>query len=309
MTAIPAILSDFIADARALREDWRYTNVADLAQANVSAPQPTYITREITEDATIPFIFHGGFPTGDIRVRAGVTLNLMASMFVPPPMAERVSLNKLKLTLEPGARVNHIRTTDYDTDHAAFVRITVDVMEDAHYHMYTLTTGGRRMRQEFVVNLLGERAAATLTCAYVLKGMAHHDLGVHINHLAPHTTSNQLIKGMAADTARGAFQGRIHVAQVAQHTQAYQLHKALLLGERAEVNAKPELEIFADQVQCSHGNTVGDLDAAALFFLQSRGISEHNARAMLMRAFVAETLASAPEAHRAMLAEKLEAVL
>ena len=111
-----------------------------------------------------------------------------------------------------------------------------------------------------------------------------------MRHDAPRCTSRQTVKNVLAGRSRGVFQGRIEVARGAQKTDGYQMNQALLLSPDAEIDTKPELEIFADDVKCSHGATVGELDAEQMFYLRSRGIPEPEARAILVRAFLAEAL-------------------
>jgi Fe-S cluster assembly protein SufD len=112
----------------------------------------------------------------------------------------------------------------------------------------------------------------------------------------PHCQSEQIVKGVVSDTARGVFQGKVLVRHGAQKTDARQLTRALVLSDRAEINHKPELEIYADDVVCAHGATAGDLDEAALFYLESRGIPRADARLMLVRAFLADALDSIADA-------------
>ena len=118
------------------------------------------------------------------------------------------------------------------------------------------------------------------------------DITTDISHLAAHTTSNQLVKGVADGLSKGVFQGKIHIAPDAQQTEGYQQHHALLLSDKAEIDAKPELEIFADDVKCSHGNTCGDLDPEQLFYMQARGITLENARQILIEAHINAALST-----------------
>ena len=111
-----------------------------------------------------------------------------------------------------------------------------------------------------------------------------------MHHFMPNCTSNQVIRGVLDDTAKGVFQGKVLVARDAQKTDGQQMSRALLLSRKAEADAKPELEIYADDVVCSHGATVGELDETHLFYMKSRGIEEDVARAMLIEAFVADAL-------------------
>src|SRR6202030_1334558 len=147
---------------------------------------------------------------------------------------------------------------------------------------------------------------------YLLADKRHADITAVVTHAGAGGTTDQLIKGVVRDQARGVFQGRIVVSPGADRTEARMGHHALVLSDRAEVDAKPELEIFADDVSCAHGNTVGALDEEALFYAQARGVPEPEARAMLTEAFVGEVVdriehEGAREIVRAWVAERLRA--
>ncbi len=133
-------------------------------------------------------------------------------------------------------------------------------------------------------------------------GRQHADFTSVVGHTAAGCQSRQTVKNVLAGKSRGVFQGKIEVARQAQKTDGYQMNQALLLSPDAEVDSKPELEIFADDVKCSHGATVGELDAEQMFYLRSRGVPEAEARSILVRAFLAEALdAVADETIRARL--------
>src|SRR6185312_1417428 len=156
------------------------------------------------------------------------------------------------------------------------------------------------VRQEVRVALTGENADVRLNGAYALSGHAHHDFTTLMDHQVPHCASAQVFKGVVAGESRGVYQGRIHVARDAQKTDARQLHKALFLSRGPAVDVKPELEIYADDVQCAHGAATGELDADQLFYLQARGIDPETARVLLVEGFLAEALdAIGPDAVRA----------
>ena len=156
--------------------------------------------------------------------------------------------------------------------------------------------------------LAGPGAVAHLNAAQLLSGTQHADITTVVRHAAPHGTSRQTVKNVLAGRSRGVFQGRIEVARHAQKTDGYQMNQALLLSPDAEIDSKPELEIFADDVKCSHGATVGELDAEQLFYLRSRGIPDKEARAILVRAFLAEAIDTVThEAARAMLERAVKA--
>lgn len=196
--------------------------------------------------------------------------------------------------LGENATLQHVRLTAPAAVDYVFSRTTIDVAADAHYHYFAAVTGGQQSRHQINARLNEAGAQVTLAGAYSLQDAQVADHTILIEHLAPQTSSRQAFRGVVDGSARGIFQGKVYVAQVAQETDAQQLHKALLLSPRAEVDAKPELEIYADNVKCSHGATVGALDDNALFYLRARGIDAATAAEMLTVAFVAVTLEDAP---------------
>jgi len=167
--------------------------------------------------------------------------------------------------------------------------------EDASYRERNLAFGGTLTRFDAHWTASADAARADLGGAYLLSGQRHADFTTVVSHEALNCQTRQIVKGVAGDKARGAFQGRFDVARGAQKTDAEMRHDALLLNEGAQVNAKPELMIFADDVECAHGNTIGAVDEDALFYMRARGVSEAEARALLIRAFVAEAFADTPE--------------
>jgi Fe-S cluster assembly protein SufD len=165
-----------------------------------------------------------------------------------------------------------------------------DIHASGTYDSFTLNLGARVSRTEVHAQLSGVGATAHLNAAQILAGSQHADFTTVVAHAAPGCTSRQTVKNVLAGRSRGVFQGKIEVARIAQKTDGYQMNQALLLSPDAEVNSKPELEIFADDVKCSHGATVGELDADQMFYLRSRGIANDEARSILVHAFLAEAL-------------------
>lgn len=171
---------------------------------------------------------------------------------------------------------------------AHLAQAKVRVASGGYYNNFALLRATTPARNEIDVALNGEEAQAILSGAMLLRGSDHADTTLRIAHNAPNGASRQIYKTVLADKSRGVFQGKILVAKGAQKTDGYQLSRALLLSDMAEIDAKPELEIYADDVKCSHGSTVGDLDENAMFYLRARGLSETEARALLIDAFVGE---------------------
>ena len=165
---------------------------------------------------------------------------------------------------------------------------SVEVRKDGQYNGFCAQSECALARHESFIRLQQEGASAEVNGVYKLAQKGVSDITTNIRHLAPHTVSNQLVKGVVGGAAKGVFQGQIHIAKDAQQTEGYQLHRALLLSDDAEVDAKPELEIFADDVKCSHGNTCGDLDTEQLFYMQSRGIALETAKQLLIEAHINE---------------------
>jgi Fe-S cluster assembly protein SufD len=150
---------------------------------------------------------------------------------------------------------------------------------------HAFSIGGAFVRNDVSAHLAGEGCEATVNGLYLLEGNQHIDNYTLLEHAEPHCPSHELYKGILGDRSRAIFRGKILVHQKAQHTDAYQKNENLLLSDNARVNTKPQLEIYADQVKCSHGAIIGQLNDDALFYLQARGISKTEAQSMLLKAF------------------------
>ncbi|MDQ3844224.1 MAG: Fe-S cluster assembly protein SufD [Bacteroidota bacterium] len=160
----------------------------------------------------------------------------------------------------------------------------------SYIHTVTITLNGSIIRNNLNVVLEAPRCEAHLYGLYLLKGQSHVDNHTVVDNTQPHSFSNELYKGIMDENATGVFNGKIFVEPQAQKTNAYQSNKNILLSDNASVNTKPQLEIFADDVKCSHGCTVGQLNEEELFYLRSRGISENTARSLLLHAFAEDVL-------------------
>lgn len=201
-----------------------------------------------------------------------------------------VAHNRLDIDVASGAEVTRIVLVDEPHDAISLTEVDVRVAPGGRYHQTTITGGARLQRQETRLIHGGEGADVLLDGLYALSGERHADLTSVVRHGGLNGVTSQLTKGVVRDTARGVFQGKIVVERGADGTDARMGHHALILGERAEVDAKPELEIYADDVQCAHGNTVGNLDESALFYMQQRGIPADEAQALLTQAFLFEVV-------------------
>ncbi len=241
-------------------------------------------TVQLVSVATGDADFH---PRHSVRLGKGAKLTLIevstgAGTYLLNTVAE--------IHVAAGAHLTHIRLQDEAVTAFHVSTTYADVEAGAAYDSFTLNLGAKLSRTEVHAQLSGAGAIAHLNAAQILAGSQHADFTTVVGHVAPGCTSRQTVKNVLADRSRGVFQGKIEVARVAQKTDGYQMNQALLLSPYAEVDSKPELEIFADDVKCSHGATVGELDAEQLFYLRSRGISDAEARSILVRAFLAEAL-------------------
>jgi Fe-S cluster assembly protein SufD len=195
-----------------------------------------------------------------------------------------------QIAVEPGAVLKHAKLQREAASTCHMASTHVDLGRTATFTSCAITLGGRISRNDIVSTLNGDGAECTLDGLYVATGDALVDTHTAIDHAAPHCPSHEVYKGILAGRARAVFNGKIVVRQIAQKTDAKQTNKALLLTNDAQVNTKPQLEIFADDVKCTHGAAIGQLDEDAMFYLRARGISEADARNMLIHAFAGDVL-------------------
>ncbi len=187
-----------------------------------------------------------------------------------------------------GARLDRVKVEleSHDATHLSYIDCTL--AKDAKLNELTLTSGSALNRQNGNYLFAGENANALIAGAYLLNDKQHADTRLVMDHKVPHCTSREMFKCVMDESARGIFQGKVVVRKHAQKTDGKQSSHALLLSESAEFDAKPELEIYADDVVCGHGATAGDINHDHLFYLQSRGIPESEAKSLLIGAFVGE---------------------
>ena len=201
-----------------------------------------------------------------------------------------LSQTGLSFRVRTGGSLERIIIADDPAEAVSVSQAEVRLAPGAHFGQTSLTSGARRQRIETRVHHPGGHGDLRLDGVYLLGGQRHADLTSVVTHEGLDGTTSQLAKGVVRDQARGVFQGRIVVAEGADQTDARMGHHALILSDRAEVDSKPELEIYADDVACAHGNTVGALDQDALFYARQRGVPEPEARALLTEAFVGEVV-------------------
>lgn len=194
----------------------------------------------------------------------------------------------LEIDIREGASLSLV-TIQQDGD-VALAHRKVRLGQGAAFRQFILADGAKYARIETEIDVAGPGAKVELNGVYFAAKGKHADLTSQVILQADHAEVRQIVRGVARKGGRGVFQGRFKVERAAQKTDAKMEHNALMLEEGAEIFAKPELEIYADDVQCAHGNTAGQLDEAAVFYLRQRGLPEIEARAMITRAFLVEAM-------------------
>ena len=186
--------------------------------------------------------------------------------------------------------MRHVLVQDNAEEAFAHNQLEVIQNRDSHYWNGTYSLQGAFIRNNTNVKVEGENAETHLFGLYLPMGKSQIDNHTSIDHKVPNCFSNELYKGVVGDSATGVFNGKVFVRQDAQKVNAFQSNRNILLSDTATLNTKPQLEIWADDVKCSHGATSGQLSEEELFYLQSRGISKEKARSILVYAFAAETI-------------------
>ncbi|KCV83771.1 protein SufD [Actibacterium atlanticum] len=247
------------------------------ATGKVSKPvQLVYLHQDENSDAILHHV---------IRVEEGAELTILEN----GPAAAR--FNKvMEVDVADRAEFHHVRTQGRDHERRAATHIFARLGAESLFKSFTMTANGVMTRNEVVIELTGDNANAHVAGACMGDGDFHHDDTVFITHDAVNCESRQVFKKVLRNGATGVFQGKILVQPGAQKTDGYQISQSLLLDENAQFLAKPELEIYADDVACSHGSTSGAIDETALFYLQSRGIPHAEATDLLTLAFLAEAI-------------------
>jgi Fe-S cluster assembly protein SufD len=196
----------------------------------------------------------------------------------------------MEVDVADSATFHHVRTQGRDHERRAATHIFARLGAESLFKSFTLTVNGVLTRNECVIELTGDDASAHVAGACVGDGVFHHDDTVFVTHDAVNCESRQVFKKVLRNGAVGVFQGKILVKAGAQKTDGYQISQSLLLDEDSQFLAKPELEIYADDVACSHGSTSGAIDEDALFYLRARGITKAEATNLLTLSFLAEAV-------------------
>lgn len=195
-----------------------------------------------------------------------------------------------EIEIAEDAAVEHYKVQQASAGAYHVAALEAKLAAGASFHSWAVSLGARLSRHDIDVTLDHEHARCSLDGLYVANGRQHVDFHTNVEHAAPRCESNEYYKGIAGGRGRGVFNGRVHVHPDAQKTEAHQTNRNLLLSRNAEIDTKPQLEIHADDVKCSHGATIGQLDEQMLFYLRSRGIPENAARGMLTYGFARDVV-------------------
>jgi Fe-S cluster assembly protein SufD len=225
-----------------------------------------------------------------IRVGRAATATLVES-YIGAEAAKAYQVHdSLIAAIGDGARLDHVRLVEDSREAFNVCSAVVTLGANAHFNTFGMNTGSLVSRYQAVIAVAGEGSRVETNGVNLLNGRQHADTTLFLDHAVPNCTSREIFRAVIDDRGHSVFQGRIIVRPKAQKTDAKMMTRALLLSDEAEADNKPELEIFADDVTCGHGATTGALDGSLLFYLRARGLSEKEAQALLIQAFVGEAI-------------------
>ena len=255
---------------------------------NVALEEPIQIIH-MADEVDQPFFTN---PQLFIRAERGSQITIIDHYITRKSEATYFNNAGVWIDLEENARVSHYKINQESKSafqiHNSFVR----QQRDSHFYSMVVDLGGRIVRNNLSTSLKDSNTTTDLFGCYLGTQDQHIDNQTFIDHAVPYCESNELYKGILKDRARGVFNGKVMVRQDAQKTNAFQQNNSLVLSPNAVMDAKPQLEIFADDVRCSHGATIGQLDESAIFYLRSRGLSDLEARKILQVGFLGEVINS-----------------
>jgi Fe-S cluster assembly protein SufD len=290
----------------ALNTAWMYGGVFIHVKKARIAAHPVYIYN-ITDARSENILAQ---PRSLVHLSRGAQVQIVET-FATLGLQESFTNQVIEMVVEEDARLEYYKIQN-DSVHANQVSTThVRQRGKSYAHTLTISLNGNVVRNNLNIVMEASHCESHLYGLYLQKGNSHIDNHTLVDNVEPHCYSNELYKGVMDENATGVFNGKIFVRKDAQKTNAYQSNKNILLSNNASVNTKPQLEIFADDVKCSHGCTIGSLDTEAMFYLRSRGVTEKNAKSLLMHAFADDILENIkPEAIRnyvdQLISERLE---
>lgn len=261
-----------------------------------TAFSPEEITIGADKAVSPIFIYHvnsRGFSNPRVKVSASKSQEIaVVEKSINEP--ETFTNSYLSFDLDENSKINYSKIQAYGDQAYVHETIFAEQLRNSRFHSNIFTFSGGLVRNNITINLNGENCEGYMHGLYILDGKSHVDINTSVDHLKPNSYSNELYKGILDEKSIGVFNGKIYVRPDAQKTNAFQTNNNILLSDDASIHTKPQLEIWADDVKCSHGCTSGQLDEDAIFYLRSRGISEKNSKAMILNAFAVETTAHIP---------------
>jgi Fe-S cluster assembly protein SufD len=303
--ALAGVEIDLLSTASALDIHWARDSYAILeqrGQSPVLRPLAALNSAFATEGVLIRVTAKASRPIALVYLRASTTADVIMhhcvklepgaelTLLESGPAAARLNM-VMEVDLADGAKFHHIRAQGRDHARHAATHIFARLGAASAFKSFTVTANGQLTRNDAVIELLGDDGVAHVAGAAVGDGQFLHDDTVFITHAGRACESRQVFKKVLKNGAVGVFQGKILVKQGAQKTDGYQISQSLLLDGDSQFLAKPELEIYADDVKCSHGSTSGAIDETALFYLRSRGVPMKAAQSLLVLSFLAEAIA------------------
>jgi Fe-S cluster assembly protein SufD len=293
-------LSNCAAAAHALTAEERATDqrfallneafATDGARIQVRADQPGH-RLELVFVASAEAASGSSYPRLEVQLQAGASLELLERHVSAQAAASFVN-SAVRIELERGATLKHYRLQGLSGGSILFDTLNASLAQDAAYRLHAVSTGAQSARSTQRIRLIGERADLRMAIAALADAQQVQDSFALVEHRAPRARTEQLFRGIAAGRSRVGFNGKIVVAPGAAGTDSKQSLRGLLAGPGAEIDVRPQLEIYTDDVRCSHGATAGKLDDNMLFYLRSRGLEPDTARRLLKWAFLADAFAS-----------------
>ena len=228
-------------------------------------------------------------PRIKVKVKGGDTLRVFEKL-IASSQGNTFTNSYIEYEVEKNAFAYHTKVQNYHNKTYSHETIFSKVARDSQFYSNTFSFEGALIRNNLTINLEDENCEGHMYGIFLLDKHSHVDNNTSVDHIKPNSYSNELYKGILDEKSTGVFNGKIYVRQDAQKTNAFQSNNNILLSNDATIHTKPQLEIWADDVKCSHGCTSGQLDEDAIFYLRARGINERNAKAMLLNAFATETM-------------------
>ncbi|MEM9896860.1 MAG: Fe-S cluster assembly protein SufD [Bacteroidota bacterium] len=249
---------------------------------------------EIKSSAKDPVFLYHVSESGVNQPRIKVSVDENSSLDVIETFGKMDSVlfsnSYIEFDIAKNARASHSKVQNYKRNGIFHESVLANVARDAKFYNNTFSFEGRLIRNNLTINLQGENSEGYMYGAFILDKKSQVDNNTSVDHQVPNCYSDEMYKGILDEKSTGVFNGKIYVRKDAQKTNAFQANNNVLLSNDATIHTKPQLEIWADDVKCSHGCTSGQLDEEAIFYLRARGIAEKQAKAMILNAFAAESL-------------------